>query len=376
MTAQYNPENEPRPQIVYNEELTRQRAHLMEISDGLMDPNRRENSLIEYMSVADELKAQRTQQYTNKGGNLNLSDFSYRQVLDNLKNVDLLNRPQETSLFFLIKSGHDVLDDDNSNIVEKNQVAPVLDWAENEAIYANLRLVASIVGKRSGSAFTGVVDRDDHFNNGVIGLIRSIPKFDWTKGFKFSTYASWWIKQSIERSEANDAHLIRLPHRKNTINKLISIEMNNLATGKIEKGTVPTVEWLSMQLGISPEDANDALMIYTQQKPAKSLDSTFGSDTDDNTNSLYDIISEEVDSTEHKTDQINSGVQLEQLMSALTEREANILKLRFGIDSGDPKTLDEVAQILGVSRERIRQIQVVAFEKINYYISRNKPKDT
>lgn len=376
MNAQYNPENEPRPPIIYDEELTRQRAHLMEISDGLMDPEHRDISLIEYVKVAEKLKAQRTRQYTNNGNSLNLADYSYRKVLNDLKYIDLLDRSQEASLFFLIKSGHGVLDDENSNIAEKELVTPVLKWAREEAVHANLRLVASIVRIKPSSFFMPAVDKDDYFSNGEIGLLRGVDMFDWTKGFRFSTYAVWWIEQSIDRGIIKEGPLVYLPFRKDVMNKYIGIEMGNLSTGKIDKGDATTEEWLSLRLGITPEDAKEALVIYTQQKRAESLDKPYGQMSDDNSSNMYDFVSNKYDSTEQKTEQIDYGSEIEQLMSVLDERETFIINQRFGIGIEYEKTLAEVSKSLRISRERVRQIQVAALAKMNESASRNKPKDT
>lgn len=372
MSVANSHEQEPRPLLPFSEDLTRQREQLTEIATGLMDPKYKECSMLEYMTIADELKSQRSQQNINN--NSYMADFSFSKVLADTRRVKLLNIEEETSLFFLIKSGHEVLEDDNTNIDDKEQITTVLSWAREEAILANLRLVAYVVNRKPVSSFTPAVDIDDHFNYGVMGLMRSIDKFDWTKGFKFSTYAILWIQQAVQRGSTNDGPLIRLPHTKDTINKNVGIEMNNLATGKINKGNVSTEEWLSVQMGMSLGKATEALLIYAQQKPADSLDKPYGSTDESPDSNLYDIVSSEYDSSESNLDQISDICRLNELLSILTEREAYIIKLRWGIGAEGPKTLNEVGQIIGTSRERVRQIQDEAFKKIKRFASKNSKK--
>lgn len=250
--------------------------------------------------------------------------------------VALLTPAEEVELAARIKSGDDS--------------------ARERMIRANLRLVVKIAREYDGLGLPLL----DLINEGNIGLMKAVEKFDPTKGAKFSTYSSWWIKQSMRRGLANQSKTIRLPSH--VVEKLCRL---NRASGKLQEilGREPSEEELGFELGISP--ARVAALRQAAVRPA-SLEMSLG---DDDTSRLSDVIAD--DRIEHPSRQMEEQASLEQLrdlVEKLDDREARILRYRFGLDGGTERTLEEVGQKFGVTRERIRQLQNVALRKLRRMI--------
>jgi RNA polymerase primary sigma factor len=264
-----------------------------------------------------------------------VSDDSVRLYLREIGKIPLLNAEEELALAQRVVAG------------EKK--------AKDKMAEANMRLVVSIAKRYSGRG----LDFLDLIQEGNTGLLRAVEKFDPDKGFKFSTYATWWIRQAITRAIADQARTIRIPvHMVETINKLLRTQRRMTQ----ELNREPTIEELGKELEMEPEKVEYVIKI---KQDITSLDAGVGRDGEDEDSVLGDFIEDEDGATpeESATSQLLKE-QVQAVLSTLSEREQKIVKMRFGLENGKSHTLEEVGQEFAVTRERIRQIEAKALAKL------------
>ena len=257
-----------------------------------------------------------------------------RMYLKEIGVVPLLTNEEEQELAILVEKG---------DLEAKQRLAE-----------ANLRLVVSIAKRYVGRGMQFL----DLIQEGNMGLMKAVDKFDYTKGFKFSTYATWWIRQAITRAIADQARTIRIPvHMVETINKLVREQRNLLQ----ELGQDPTPEQIAERMDMTPDKVREILKIA--QEPV-SLETPIGEEDDSH---LGDFIEDEViENPVDYTTRVVLREQLDEVLDTLTDREENVLRLRFGLDDGKMRTLEDVGKVFNVTRERIRQIEAKALRKLRH----------
>ncbi|WP_418202314.1 RNA polymerase sigma factor [Arthrobacter dokdonensis] len=286
-----------------------------------------------------------------------------KDYLKQIGKVALLNAEQEVDLALRIEAGLFATEKLNSPEAAKMDVQLKRDLqrivhdgkrAKNHLLEANLRLVVSLAKRYTGRGMLFL----DLIQEGNLGLIRAVEKFDYTKGFKFSTYATWWIRQAITRAMADQARTIRIPvHMVEVINKLARVQRQMLQ----DLGREPTPEELAKELDMTPEKVVE---VQKYGREPISLHTPLGEDGDSEFGDLIEDSEAVV-----PADAVSFTLLQEQLHSVLdtlSEREAGVVAMRFGLTDGQPKTLDEIGKVYGVTRERIRQIESKTMSKLRH----------
>ncbi len=314
--------------------------------------------------VWDEEESEALRQ-ARKDAELTASADSVRAYLKQIGKVALLNAEEEVELAKRIEAGL-YATQKLAEMADQGVKLPVqqrrdMQWicrdgerAKNHLLEANLRLVVSLAKRYTGRGMAFL----DLIQEGNLGLIRAVEKFDYTKGYKFSTYATWWIRQAITRAMADQARTIRIPvHMVEVINKLGRIQRELLQ----DLGREATPEELAKEMDITPEKV---LEIQQYAREPISLDQTIGDEGD---SQLGDFIedSEAVVAVDAVSFTLLQD-QLQSVLETLSEREAGVVRLRFGLTDGQPRTLDEIGQVYGVTRERIRQIESKTMSKLRH----------
>jgi RNA polymerase primary sigma factor len=284
-----------------------------------------------------------------------------KDYLKQIGKVPLLNAEQEVELAKRIEAGLFAEEKLNSGEKLSVKLRKEFEWiaedgrrAKNHLLEANLRLVVSLAKRYTGRGMLFL----DLIQEGNLGLIRAVEKFDYTKGYKFSTYATWWIRQAITRAMADQARTIRIPvHMVEVINKLARVQRQMLQ----DLGREPTPEELAAELDMTPEKV---IEVQKYGREPISLHTPLGEDGDSEFGDLIEdseaIVPAEAVSFTLLQEQLHS------VLDTLSEREAGVVSMRFGLTDGQPKTLDEIGKVYGVTRERIRQIESKTMSKLRH----------
>jgi RNA polymerase primary sigma factor len=284
-----------------------------------------------------------------------------KDYLKQIGKVALLNAEQEVELAKRIEAGLFADEKLNAGLTIEPKMRRELEWiandgrnAKNHLLEANLRLVVSLAKRYTGRGMLFL----DLIQEGNLGLIRAVEKFDYTKGYKFSTYATWWIRQAITRAMADQARTIRIPvHMVEVINKLARVQRQMLQ----DLGREPTPEELAKELDMTPEKVVE---VQKYGREPISLHTPLGEDGDSEFGDLIEDSEAVV-----PADAVSFTLLQEQLhavLDTLSEREAGVVSMRFGLTDGQPKTLDEIGKVYGVTRERIRQIESKTMSKLRH----------
>ncbi len=285
-----------------------------------------------------------------------------KDYLKQIGKVPLLNAEQEVELAKRIEAGlfaEEKLAEGARSLTTDQRID--LEWiaddgtrAKNHLLEANLRLVVSLAKRYTGRGMLFL----DLIQEGNLGLIRAVEKFDYTKGYKFSTYATWWIRQAITRAMADQARTIRIPvHMVEVINKLARVQRQMLQ----DLGREPTPEELAVELDMTPEKV---IEVQKYGREPISLHTPLGEDGDSEFGDLIED-SEAIQPGEAVSFTLLQE-QLHSVLDTLSEREAGVVSMRFGLTDGQPKTLDEIGKVYGVTRERIRQIESKTMSKLRH----------
>ncbi len=323
--------------------------HLEELDDLYDELMQKGVDIFESMADQDESvddraasELERELEVLSALGSKSISD-PVRMYLKEIGRIKLLTRDEEIELAQKVEQGDE--------------------RAKEKLTAANLRLVVSIAKKYIGRGLSFL----DLIQEGNKGLIRAVEKYDWKKGYKFSTYATWWIRQAITRAIADQARTIRIPvHMVETINKLIRISRKLMQ----QLGRDPTAEEIAQEMGITPEKVRE---IWKISQKTTSLETPIGDEDD---SQLGDFIEDTKQLSPYEmTSQRLLRENIEEVLSALSDREAKVLEMRFGLNGQKPMTLEEVGREFGVTRERIRQIEAKALRKLKHPSKRKKLQD-
>ena len=292
-----------------------------------------------------------------------------RMYLKEIGRVDLLSGEDERRLAQAIEEGHLAaaqLDDASIDAARRRRLIRTVQAgqsAKSELIQANLRLVVSIAKRYSGRGMQFL----DLIQEGNLGLMRAVDKFDHTKGFKFSTYATWWIRQAITRSIADQARTIRIPvHMVESMNRVLRTQRQ--MHQELERE--PTLEELAERCGLSPERIREIQRISLDPL---SLDSPVGEEEDSNLGDFIEDLSADVPADVATKRMLTQAV--EDALGELSDREQEIVRMRFGLDDGQARTLEDVGREFGVTRERIRQIEAKTLAKLRHPMRSQRLKE-
>ena len=337
-----------------------------ELLEGIPQEELKAAAEITVPRVSSKTKTARTRKYNSDNSVAMLTGDPVRMYLKEIGKVSLLTAAEEVDLAMKIEAGVEAMaqldasEEEGGVPLERRErrrlsrIEQVGLDAKQQLIEANLRLVVSIAKRYVGRGMLFL----DLIQEGNLGLIRAVEKFDYTKGFKFSTYATWWIRQAITRAIADQARTIRIPvHMVETINKLVRIQRQLLQS----LGREPTPEEIAEEMGLTPERVREIQKI--SQEPV-SLETPIGEEED---SQLGDFI--EDDAAVVPPDAASFSMLQEQLaktLEGLAERERKVITLRFGLEDGHPRTLEEVGREFGVTRERIRQIEGKTLAKLRH----------
>lgn len=346
-----------------------------ELLEGIPQEELKAAAEITVPRVSSKTKTARTRKYNSDNSVAMLTGDPVRMYLKEIGKVSLLTAAEEVDLAMKIEAGVEAMaqldasEEEGGVPLERRErrrlsrIEQVGLDAKQQLIEANLRLVVSIAKRYVGRGMLFL----DLIQEGNLGLIRAVEKFDYTKGFKFSTYATWWIRQAITRAIADQARTIRVPvHMVETINKLVRIQRQLLQS----LGREPTPEEIAEEMGLTPERVREIQKI--SQEPV-SLETPIGEEED---SQLGDFI--EDDAAVVPPDAASFSMLQEQLaktLEGLAERERKVITLRFGLEDGHPRTLEEVGREFGVTRERIRQIESKTLAKLRHPSRSQKLKD-
>lgn len=331
------------------------------MNDDFMEPD--------FSTVDDDDEIEDIDALNNAQQLEDIADDSVRLYLREIGKIPLLSADEEMDLAQQIVANREELEQaqealaelrdaeqpDHAAIATLEAKLRKLSRPKDKMAEANMRLVVSIAKRYSGRG----LDFLDLIQEGNTGLLRAVEKFDPDKGFKFSTYATWWIRQAITRAIADQARTIRIPvHMVETINKLLRTQRRMTQ----ELNREPTIEELSKELEMEPEKIEYVMKI---KQDISSLDAGVGRDGDEEDSVLGDFIVDEdtVSPEDSATNQLLKE-QVDAVLSSLSDREQKIVRMRFGLDNGKSHTLEEVGQEFAVTRERIRQIEAKALAKL------------
>ena len=330
--------------------------------EDISEPSEKDKASGDFVWDEEESEALRQ---ARKDAELTASADSVRAYLKQIGKVALLNAEEEVELAKRIEAGLYCTQKmtEFAEAGEKLTTAQRRDYlwicrdgdkAKNHLLEANLRLVVSLAKRYTGRGMAFL----DLIQEGNLGLIRAVEKFDYTKGYKFSTYATWWIRQAITRAMADQARTIRIPvHMVEVINKLARVQRQMLQ----DLGREPTPEELSRELDMTPEKV---IEVQKYGREPISLHTPLGEDGDSEFGDLIEDTEAVVPADAVGFTMLQK--QLESLLDSLSEREAGVIRMRFGLGDGMPKTLDQIGDTFGVTRERIRQIESKTMAKLRH----------